>query len=44
MMVYKKHLQIMALNPHAEFVRIRADSLGYIGIDNEIMKALNGET
>ena len=36
MMVYKKHLQIMALNPLAELVRIKTDLLGYVGIDNEI--------
>ena len=40
MMVYKKHMQIMALNPHAELVRIKTDSLGYIGIDNEINESI----
>ena len=40
MVVYKKHLQIMALNPHAELVRIKTDSLGYIGIDNEINESI----
>ena len=36
MMVYKRHLQIMALNPRAELVRIKTDLLGYVGINNEI--------
>ena len=36
MMVYKKHLQIMALNPLAQLVRIKTDLLGYVGINNEI--------
>ena len=36
MMVYKKHLYIMSLNPRAELVRVKTDLLGYINIDNEI--------
>ena len=36
MMVYKKHLHIMSLNPRAELVRVKTDLLGYINIDNEI--------
>ena len=36
MMVYKKHLYIMSLNPYAELVRVKTDLLGYINIDNEI--------
>ena len=30
----------MALNPHAELVRIKTDSLGYVGIDNEIDESI----
>ena len=36
MMVYKKHLYIMSLNPLAQLVRVKTDLLGYINIDNEI--------
>ena len=36
MMVYKKHMQIIALNPRAELIRIKTDLLGYVGIDNNI--------
>ena len=36
MMVYKKHLYIMSLNPRAQLVRVKTDLLGYINIDNEI--------
>ena len=36
MMVYKKHLQIMASNPLAELVRVKTDLSGYVGIDNEV--------
>jgi len=35
MMVYKQHLQIMALNPCAELVRVKTDLLGYTGIEHE---------
>jgi len=36
MMVYKKHLEIISLNPKAELVRIKTDLLGYINIENDI--------
>ena len=36
MMVYKKHLQIMSLNPNAELVRVKTDLLGYINIEKDI--------
>ena len=36
MMVYKKHLYIMSLNPHALLVRIKTDLLGYINITHEV--------
>ncbi len=36
MMVYKKHLYIMSLNPHAQLVRIKTDLVGYINITIEI--------
>jgi hypothetical protein len=36
MVVYKKHIQIVTLNPRAQLVRVKTDSIGYIGIDTEI--------
>ena len=36
MMVYKKHLQIMTLNPCVDLVRLKADLVGYTGIEHEI--------
>ncbi len=36
MMVYKKHLYIMSLNPHAQLVRVKTDLLGYMNITTEI--------
>ncbi len=36
MMVYKKHLYIMSLNPHAQLVRIKTYLFGYINITTDI--------
>ena len=36
MKVYKQHLYITSINPRAELARIKVDSVGYTGIDNEI--------
>ena len=36
MMVYKQHLQIMTFNPCAVLVRLKADLVGYTGIEHEI--------
>ncbi len=36
MMVYKKHLYIMSLNPHAQLVRVSTDLLGYMNITHEV--------
>ena len=36
MMVYKQHLQIMTLNPCVVLVRLKADLVGYTGIEHEI--------
>ncbi len=35
-MVYKKHLYILSLNPHAQLVRIKTDLFGYINMTTEI--------
>jgi hypothetical protein len=35
MMVYKKHLYIMSLNPHAQLVRAKTELFGYINITHE---------
>jgi hypothetical protein len=36
MMVCKKHLYIMSLNPHALLVRVKTDFLGYINMTHEV--------
>ena len=36
MMVYKKHLYTMSLNPHALLVRVKTDLFGYINITHEV--------
>ena len=36
MMVYKKHLYIMSLNPQAQLVRLKTDLIGHINITHEI--------
>ena len=36
MLLYKKHMSIMYLNPTAELVRVKVDLLGYVNVAKEI--------
>ena len=36
MLVYKKHMSIMYLNPTAELVWVKVDLLGYVNVTEEI--------
>ena len=36
MLLYKKHMSIMYINPTAELVRVKVDLLGYVNVTEEI--------